>query len=358
VWLRHNCRCVECIHAGNGQRHVEVADLPEDPAVETVWAEGALVRIRFRPDGHEGVFDRERLERWCRDDDALPYDPRTEDAKRLWPAGGGGAVRELAWAAYCDDDSAKAAALDGVLFDGAVLLTGVPARQRMVLDVARSFGFVRRTNYGELFDVRVEPNPTNLAFTSMSIAPHTDNPYRDPVPTVQLLHCLGNSAAGGRSGLVDGFRVAASLREQRPAAFAEMASTPVTFAFDSDDARLSATRPMIDVDLHGRVREIRFNERSMQPVRLPAGAVEQFYGAYRAFARLLRRPELQHRVRLAPGDCLVFDNTRMLHARTAFETGTGTRHPAPPGLLRRPGRAGQHAGAVGRKTTCLTWSSA
>jgi gamma-butyrobetaine dioxygenase len=171
VWLRHNCRCVECIHAGNGQRHVELADLPEHPAVETVWAEGALVRIRFRPDGHEGVFDRERLERWCRDDDALPYDPRTEDAKRLWPAGGGGAVRELAWAAYCDDDSAKAAALDGVLFDGAVLLTGVPARQRMVLDVARSLGFVRRTNYGELFDVRVEPNPTNLAFTSMSIAP-------------------------------------------------------------------------------------------------------------------------------------------------------------------------------------------
>jgi len=29
-------------------------------------------------------------------------------------------------------------------------------------------------------------------------------------------------------------------------------------------------------------------------------------------------------LRLAPGDCLIFDNTRILHARTAFA-------PAPPG---------------------------
>jgi gamma-butyrobetaine dioxygenase len=30
-------------------------------------------------------------------------------------------------------------------------------------------------------------------------------------------------------------------------------------------------------------------------------------------------------VRLAPGDCLIFDNTRILHARTAFSV-TGSRH--------------------------------
>jgi Gamma-butyrobetaine hydroxylase-like, N-terminal/Taurine catabolism dioxygenase TauD, TfdA family len=27
--------------------------------------------------------------------------------------------------------------------------------------------------------------------------PHTDNPYRDPVPTVQLLHCLSTADDGG-----------------------------------------------------------------------------------------------------------------------------------------------------------------
>ena len=37
------------------------------------------------------------------------------------------------------------------------------------------------------------------------------------------------------------------------------------------------------------------------------------------------RPELMLTFRLGPGDCLVFDNTRILHARTAFAA-TGRRH--------------------------------
>ncbi|HLN69345.1 MAG TPA: HD domain-containing protein [Streptosporangiaceae bacterium] len=57
----------------------------------------------------------------------------------------------------------------------------MPAEPGTVLEVAASFGFVRETNYGRLFDVRVEPRPGNLAYTSRRILPHTDNPYRDPV---------------------------------------------------------------------------------------------------------------------------------------------------------------------------------
>jgi gamma-butyrobetaine dioxygenase len=56
----------------------------------------------------------------------------------------------------------------------------VPAEPGRVLEVAASFGYVRETNYGRLFDLRVEAAPRNLAFTSRAIRPHTDNPYRDP----------------------------------------------------------------------------------------------------------------------------------------------------------------------------------
>jgi gamma-butyrobetaine dioxygenase len=53
--------------------------------------------------------------------------------------------------------------------------------------------------------------------------------------------------------------------------------------------------------------------------------------AYRRWAELLARPERQLNLRLAPGDCLIFDNTRTLHARTAFSVtgrleGRGRRH--------------------------------
>ena len=195
-----------------------------------------------------------------------------------------------------------------------------------VLEVAEGFGYVRETNYGRLFDVRVEATPTNLAFTGLAIAPHTDNPYRDPVPTVQLLHCLANAVDGGESGLVDGFHAAALLRAEDPAAFDD----PDAYAGDVPVLRprlgaASTAQPMIGLDPNGRIREIRFNNRSMQPVRLPPDETVAFYAAYRRFAEIVKRPELMVTFRLGPGDCVVFDNTRLLHARTGFAD-TGDRH--------------------------------
>ena len=85
--------------------------------------------------------------------------------------------------------------------------------------------------------------------------PHTDNPYRDPVPTVQLLHCLANAAEGGDSGLVDGFAAAGLLRGANPAAFAMLTRTPVTFRYADASAELRATRPMIGLRPGGRIRQ-------------------------------------------------------------------------------------------------------
>ena len=86
---------------------------------------------------------------------------------------------------------------------------------------------------------------------------------------------------------------------------------------------LRATGPMIGLDPRGRIRQIRFNGRSLAPVRLPAAQARAFYAAYRAFAELAADPEAMVTARLAPGDCVIFDNTRILHGRTAFADGEG-----------------------------------
>jgi gamma-butyrobetaine dioxygenase len=99
----------------------------------------------------------------------------------------------------------------------------------------------------------------------------------------------------------------------------------VTFRFADAGTELTTTQPMIGLDPNGRIREVRFNNRSMQPVRLPPAPTAAFYAAYRAFADILYRPELMVTFRLSPGDCLVFDNTRLLHARTGFAD-SGDRH--------------------------------
>jgi gamma-butyrobetaine dioxygenase len=199
VWLRDNCPCGDCLDPVSGQKLKDITELPEDVAVSAAEDAGNSVVVTFAPDGHRSVFPRSWLAAYSLDgDDANGHDGdgRTEDDKELWLPADLDRLPEASWPGYLGVPADRASALDAVLRWGFVLLHDVPAEPGMVLEVAASFGFVRETNYGRLFDVRIEPRPGNLAFTSRRILPHTDNPYRDPVPTVQLLHCLHAADAG------------------------------------------------------------------------------------------------------------------------------------------------------------------
>lgn len=329
AWLRDNCRCVQCRDPRNGQKLFQITDLPTDLAVGEVRAGELAFEVEWLPDGHRSVYGTEWLasaDPGDGDGSGDSGDGRTEAGKQLWCAGDlDGRLPEADWEAYLADPAERIRVLESVQRLGFALLRDVPRTERQVLAVAGTFGHVRETNYGTLFDVRVEADPNNLAFTGAAITPHTDNPYRDPVPTLQLLHCSTNAAVGGDSGLVDGFAAAALLRTEDPAAFEVLTRTLVPFRFDDARTALRADRPLIDVDPLGRIREVRFNNRSIGTLRLSREALDSFYRAYRAFGELLVRTELRLDFRLGPGDCLVFDNTRLLHARTAFAE-SGERH--------------------------------
>ena len=81
-----------------------------------------------------------------------------------------------------------------------MLLRGVPARPGAVLAVAQSLGYVRETNYGRLFDVRVTATPSNLAFTGLPIASAHRQSVPGPGADRQLLHCLGGAATAVNPG--------------------------------------------------------------------------------------------------------------------------------------------------------------
>jgi gamma-butyrobetaine dioxygenase len=325
IWLRDNCSCAQCRDPRSQQKFFQITDLPEGLSVADVEFTDDEAVVTFVPDGHRSVFSREWLASQA---SSRVDDGRNDGNKQLWRAGELGATTQHAdWSLYCSDDAVRLDVLRGIERFGFAVLHGAPVEERTVLSVARTFGFVRETNYGELFDVRVEASPSNLAFTGVAIYPHTDNPYRDPVPTMQLLHCLSNDVHGGESGLVDGFVVAAMLRDEQPHFFNVLTSTPVTFAWGDAHNALRADRPIIELDPLGRIRGVRLNNRSMQALQLDADRIIEYYDAYRYFARIVERPELMLTFRLESGDCLIFDNTRLLHARTAFEeSGTGRRH--------------------------------
>jgi gamma-butyrobetaine dioxygenase len=303
LWLRDNCPCPECRHE-SGQRLLDTRTLPDDLAIVSV--DGRTVSFS---DGHESTFDADwlraqangarRRRRLWDSQVALPV-ARYDDVVR-----GGPALRD--WLAAADEL-------------GFAILTGGPTEPATVTRVVELFGYVRETNYGRLFDVKTVVSPANLAYTGLELGAHTDNPYRDPTPTLQLLHCLVSSAEGGENTLVDGFRVVEDLsRGDREL----LAAQPVRFRYSDAETELEAEWPVVSLDARGEVQSVHYNTRSAQ---LPADADARYYAAYQRFGRMLESPAYRIRFKLDPGDLFIVDNLRVLHGRTGYAASGGERH--------------------------------
>lgn len=217
--------------------------------------------------------------------------------------------------------------LDKVRRFGIARLTGGPVESEALLKIVRWFGFVRETNYGAFFDVRTKVDPDNLAFSPMGLQAHTDNPYRDPVPTLQILYCLENSAQGGESRIVDGFHVARRLLAEDPAGFEHLSRYRARFSFRGGHAvHLSSRKPIIELGPDGVLSTVRFNNRSSAPITdVPYDDMPGYYAAYRRLEQLIEDPEMTVHFRLQPGDSFIVDNTRVLHGRSAYAGCTGAR---------------------------------
>ena len=204
---------------------------------------------------------------------------------------------------------------------GIALASGLPTTPGTILEFVERVGFVRTTNYGDLFDVVADPNPTNLAYTAIGLPLHTDNPYRDPVPTVQFLHCLRAAEGGGGSMFGDGFHAAEQLRAQYPDEFVILTTTPVDFRYSDATVDLRASTPLIQLDADGRVVRVTVNHRSMEPLDPTSGPerAERFYAAYQRFAEILADPANTIEITLRPGELIGFDNRRVLHGRRGYD---------------------------------------
>ena len=305
LWLRDNCPCPECRH-GSGQRLLDTRSLPDD--LEVVAVDGTNVTFS---DGHTSTFD-----------PALLASTRAPRPRRLW----GAEIQDDLPVSRHSEVAAGGAALRDWLRAvdqlGFAILTGCPTDPGTVTRVAELFGFVRETNYGRLFDVKTVVDPTNLAYTGLGLGAHTDNPYRDPTPTLQLLHCLASSADGGENTLVDGFRVVQDLTRDD---LELLARSPIRFRYADADAELETETPVISLDPRGETEAVHYNTRSAQPFALPDGLVGPYYGAYQRFGRMLEAPEYRIQFKLAPGDLFIVDNLRVLHGRTAYAATGGER---------------------------------
>jgi gamma-butyrobetaine dioxygenase len=173
--------------------------------------------------------------------------------------------------------------------------------------------------------VRTLTAPDHLAYTNRALEPHSDNPYRDPVPTLQLLHCRRQAGAGGATFFVDGLALAKDFQARNPEGFQRLAACQAPFAYrTSQDEVYEARSPIIRLDVDGAFSGLRFNHRALGAVDLGPRETALWYEAYLAFALAADEPDRRLSLDLKPGDLVIFDNERLLHGRTEI-TGPADR---------------------------------
>lgn len=325
LWLRDRSTERGQIDPANRQRLYTPLDLPADLRVTACELRDGAVVAEFS-DGHRATFALDALLRalgW------LP-DAETPPAPEPWSA----PLDELPYVdwsgigfdAETSDPDTVLAYLGAFYRYGFAVLRGTPTEPGTVRRVADRLGYISGNNFGWVFDVRAEPSPTDLAYTPIALSAHTDQPYRRPVPGIQLLHCLRNDAPGGDSTLVDGIAAAAALATEDPEAHDALAGVETEWRYDTGDDTVVGRARVLEYDADGRLRQIRFSTKLDSPVQRPGVDLDTYYRGRRRLAEWLDDPAHQVVFRLEPGDAVVFDNHRLLHGRTAFDPSLGSRH--------------------------------
>ena len=209
---------------------------------------------------------------------------------------------------------------------GFVIFKNVPTEDNYIIKFANSIGTIRPTNFGESFSVKSVPKPNDLAYTSIALTPHTDNPYRKPIPCIQLLHCLENEVKGGLSTLVDGFAVAEYLKKNHQKIFKILTKTKVRFRFVDETIILENWGELIELDENSKVKQVRYSTRLDYVPALEKNELKLFYEARKLIADLYASSKFEIKFKLDKGDLLMMDNHRLLHGRTSYDVGEGKRY--------------------------------
>jgi len=208
---------------------------------------------------------------------------------------------------------------------GFVVIKNVPTENNFIVNFANSVGSVRRTNFGEHFNVKSKSNPNDLAYTTLHLSPHTDNPYRNPVPCIQILHCIENKVSGGFSTLVDGYTVTENLKKEDPESYKILSEIKVRFKFTDRKVVLEDWSELIHLDNNKEFKQVRFSPRLDYVPMLEKKKLDLYYKARKKLSDLYNSEKNRIEFKLIPKDLMMMDNHRVLHGRTKFNPEEGNR---------------------------------
>jgi gamma-butyrobetaine dioxygenase len=187
-------------------------------------------------------------------------------------------------------------------------------------------GCVRPTFFGTYFDVKTHINPTNTAYTAGALELHTDTPAEEFAPGIQFLHCRVNTVEGGDSLYADGVAVANDFRQRDPEGFKLLTEVPIPFYCEHDTYDARSRQYVIELDQHGEVEGLTISQHMADIFDLDQKLLDDYYPAFCRFGRMLQEEKYMMRFLMKGGECMVFDNHRIVHGRAAYTATSGDRY--------------------------------
>lgn len=315
LWLRARSPDPTQRDAVTGQRLMNPHLLPDDLHLLDARLDSGLLHLQFS-DGFAGSFDpQELLQGSVLSTGCPPARPWRADLQPL---------PSYVWADL-QDEAVLYRALRDFIELGFLLVNQTPTQPDSILNIAQRFGFVRTTNFGSFFEVYSRPDSNDLAYRPVALGPHTDNPYRTPVPGIQILQCLQNETSGGLSTLVDSLAAAQQLRAEDPQGFELLSRIPVRFEYRDATTHLVSVKPMIELDGEGQMTGVHYSPRLDDIPLMSQDDTRRYHAARKRLGLLFEDPSYELRFRLNAGELMMFDNNRVLHGRTSFDPSEGHR---------------------------------
>ncbi|KAF5011196.1 hypothetical protein FDECE_2682 [Fusarium decemcellulare] len=337
--LRDSCTCPKCTDPASGQKNFATTDIPSDISIESIRFDPDGVGIRFQNDiarlaegGHEMILPWASIETALghRDVERLPY-PR-QDA--VYPKTGRtfwdtttieSRVRKIDYHEFINGDDAFWHTLLDLANLGLVFLKNVPHDENSIVNITTRIANIKETFYGRTFDVRAKPDAENVAYTSGYLGLHQDLLYLESPPAIQLLHCLENSCNGGESLFSDGLRAGKLLWLQDSPVVRNLARVRIPYHYEKHGYFYRQKRSIFDTGADGNLAAVYWSPPFQDRFQLSTVDARAWLEPAQLFDGLINDPAAMFQMKMAPGECVLFDNLRVMHGRKAFDVGGGSR---------------------------------
>ncbi|GAB7342412.1 hypothetical protein MBLNU457_g0624t2 [Dothideomycetes sp. NU457] len=340
LWLRDSCKCEACINQSSRQKQFETTDIPEDIKVKDMEIIEDMVHLTWENDvpgfaaDHKTVFH-------LRDIPLMgnsKYDVRKTHRnhqmywkKDLLEAD----LTVVDFDDYVNKEEALLSTLQALRKYGIAFVQNVPESGQSVVDIALRIGPLKNTFYGYTWDVRSVPDAKNVAYTHGHLGFHMDLLYMKQPPRLQFLHCVRSSAQGGASLFADSYRAVKDILNEDPKTLSAF-SISTRFEYHNDGHHYSYSHPVVSISEKNRMRT-NSASKSTGPTVINAVAysppfqghqiyvspekLRKWYSVMKMLKTRTEQPDMIYQRQMKPGECVIFDNQRVLHARTAFVPG-------------------------------------